>query len=83
MGAMFIANYNVFFTSLPVVILGGLEQDVLPATAARYPALYWPGIVKLWFSRNVFSVFAIHGLVTSLIIIGFCMGKRECSRTGA
>jgi len=83
MGAMFIANYNVFFTSLPVVILGGLEQDVLPATAARYPALYWPGIVKLWFSRNVFSVFAIHGLVTSLIIIGFCMGKQECSRTGA
>ena len=83
MGAMFIANYNVFFTSLPVVILGGREQDVLPATAARYPALYWPGIVKLWISRNVFTVFAIHGLVTSLIIIGFCMGKRECSRTGA
>lgn len=55
--------------------MGSLDQDVRPALAVRHPSLYYPGIAKLWFSRKVFSNFAIHGLVTSLIITSFALGK--------
>ena len=72
---LFISTYNVAYTSLPVVIMGAMDQDVTPLTATRFPGLYYPGIAKLWFSRKVFSNFAIHGLVTSLVLIGFIMGK--------
>ena len=72
---LFISNYNVAYTSLPVVIMGAIDQDVTPITATRFPGLYYPGMAKLWFSRKVFSNFAIHGLVTSLVLIGFIMGK--------
>ena len=71
----FISTYNVAYTSLPVVIMGTMDQDVTPRTATRFPGLYYPGIAKLWFSRKVFSNFAIHGLITSLVLIGFIMGK--------
>ena len=71
----YVGSYNLFYTSLPVIIMGSLDQDVKPALAVRYPSLYYPGIAKLWFSRKVFSNFAIHGLVTSLIITSFALGK--------
>ena len=71
----FISTYNVAYTSLPVVIMGTMDQDVTPRTATRFPGLYYPGIAKLWFSRKVFSNFAIHGLITSPVLIGFIMGK--------
>ena len=71
----YVGSYNLFYTSLPVIIMGSLDQDVKPTLAIRYPSLYYPGIAKLWFSRKVFSNFAIHGLVTSLIITSFALGK--------
>ena len=71
----YVGSYNLFYTSLPVIIMGSLDQDVKPSLATRYPSLYYPGIAKLWFSRKVFSNFAIHGLVTSLIITSFALGK--------
>ena len=64
----------MLYTSLPVVMLGCLDQDVAPTKAVRFPGLYYPGMAKLWFSRKVFSNFAIHGLVTSLVLVGFLMG---------
>lgn len=75
---IFVGSYNLFYTSLPVIIMATLDQDLGPALAARYPALYHPGLAKLWFSRKVFSNFAIHGLVTSLILTGTCLGKSAC-----
>ena len=65
----------MFYTSLPVIIMATLDQDLAPSLAIRYPATYHPGIAKLWFSRKVFSNFAIHGLITSLILTGVCLGK--------
>jgi len=55
--------------------MGAMDQDVTPRTSIRFPGLYYPGLAKLWFSRKVFSNFAIHGLVTSLVLIGTIMGK--------
>jgi len=68
----------MIYTSAPVVMLGSLEQDVSPRTSVRYPRLYEPGIARLWFSRQEFAQFAIHGLITSLILIGVIMGN-SCS----
>ena len=72
-------SYNLFYTSLPVIIMATLDQDVSPAMATRYPALYYPGMASLWFSRKVFANFAIHGLITSLVLTGICLGKRKLS----
>lgn len=36
----YLTIYNVFFTSLPVVIMGVLDQDVSARTRLRFPALY-------------------------------------------
>lgn len=76
----YISTYNMLYTSAPVVMLGALEQDVRPSTAVRFPCLYYPGIHRLWFSRRAFARYAIHGLATSLVLIGIIMGKEggEC-----
>jgi magnesium-transporting ATPase (P-type) len=71
----FISTYNMIYTAAPVLMLGSLEQDVGPRTAVRYPRLYEPGLARLWFSRHQFAQFAIHGLVTSLMLIGVIMGN--------
>ncbi|XP_023324671.1 phospholipid-transporting ATPase ID [Eurytemora carolleeae] len=70
----FLSTYNMLYTAAPVVMLGALEQDLTPTTALRYPGLYQPGLQHLWFSRKVFATYAIHGLITSLALIGVTMG---------
>ncbi|KAG0584404.1 hypothetical protein KC19_3G207800 [Ceratodon purpureus] len=35
--------YNTVFTSVPIVVIGILDQDVTPAEAFRYPQLYQSG----------------------------------------
>ena len=72
---MFISCYNMLYTSSPIVMLGGLDQDVAPRLATRYPRLYQPGRTRMWFSRKVFAESAIHGLATSLVLICMIMGK--------
>ena len=61
--------------------MGGLDQDVNPRMAARYPRLYYPGRQRMWFSRKVFAESAIHGLITSLVLICIAMGKGMVIRT--
>ena len=73
---LYISCYNMLYTSAPVVIMGGLDQDVNPRMAARYPRLYQPGRKHMWFSRKVFAESAIHGLITSLVLICMIMGKK-------
>jgi magnesium-transporting ATPase (P-type) len=73
----YISTYNMLYTSAPVVMLGALEQDVTPGTAVRYPGLYQPGLHRIWFSRKFFARYAIHGLATSLVLIGIIMGKER------
>ena len=73
----FLSTYNMLYTAAPVIMLGALEQDVTPTTALRYPGLYQPGLQHLWFSRKVFATYAIHGLITSLALIGVTMGKTK------
>ena len=64
----FIICYNVFYTSLPVLVLGIFEQDVCDALSTRYPGLYWPGIGNNFFNPRNFASCALHGVATSVVV---------------
>ncbi|XP_068785081.1 phospholipid-transporting ATPase IC-like isoform X3 [Struthio camelus] len=64
----FITLYNVLYTSLPVLLVGLLDQDVSDRLSLRFPGLYVLGQKDLLFNYRKFFVSLIHGIVTSLII---------------
>ncbi|KAL8613377.1 hypothetical protein ACOMHN_057097 [Nucella lapillus] len=64
----FISLYNVFYTSLPILILGIFDQDVDDIHCLRYPKLYLPGLSNELFNIKVFSWSVIEGLLSSLIL---------------
>lgn len=64
----FIALYNVLYSSLPVLLVGLMDQDVSDKLSLRFPRLYIPGQKDLLFNYKKFFLSLFHGLVTSLII---------------
>ncbi|NWX90245.1 AT8B1 ATPase, partial [Nothoprocta pentlandii] len=64
----FITLYNVLYTSLPVLLVGLLDQDVSDRLSLRFPRLYVLGQKDLLFNYRKFFVSLIHGIITSLII---------------
>jgi len=70
----FIAVYNLFYTSQPVLALAYFDQDVNPANATKYPRLYYPGTVSLSFNFKLFTVSALHGFFTSFILFMIPLG---------
>jgi phospholipid-translocating ATPase len=64
----------MFYTSLPVIALGTLDQDVGEAHCLRFPRLYTPGRLDLFFSREKFAWSAAHGVMASLTLVGFVIG---------
>ncbi|XP_041425963.1 phospholipid-transporting ATPase IC [Xenopus laevis] len=65
---MFIALYNVLYSSLPVLLVGLLDQDVSDKLSLAFPRLYIPGQKGLLFNFKKFFLSLFHGIVTSLII---------------
>lgn len=64
----FISVYNVFYTSLPVLALGILDQDVDDKNSTRYPKLYTPGHSDLLFNKVEFLKSVTHGILSSFIL---------------
>ncbi|XP_019373712.1 PREDICTED: phospholipid-transporting ATPase IC [Gavialis gangeticus] len=64
----FITLYNVLYSSLPVLLVGLLDQDVSDKLSLRFPGLYISGQKDLLFNYKKFFVSLIHGIITSLII---------------
>ncbi|XP_018431764.1 PREDICTED: phospholipid-transporting ATPase IC-like [Nanorana parkeri] len=64
----FIALYNVLYSSLPVLLVGLLDQDVSDKLSLRFPRLYIPGQKDLLFNYKKFFLSLFHGIVTSLVI---------------
>uniref|UniRef100_A0A8D0HF46 Phospholipid-transporting ATPase n=1 Tax=Sphenodon punctatus TaxID=8508 RepID=A0A8D0HF46_SPHPU len=64
----FITLYNVLYSSLPVLLVGLLDQDVSDKLSLRFPSLYVSGQKDLLFNYKKFFVSLIHGVITSLII---------------
>ncbi|XP_058452756.1 phospholipid-transporting ATPase ID isoform X2 [Malaya genurostris] len=65
---MFISVYNLFYTALPVLALGIVEQDVSDKNSVEYPKLYTPGITNALFNTTEFIRSVLHGIFSSLIL---------------
>uniref|UniRef100_A0A8C3J3F9 Phospholipid-transporting ATPase n=1 Tax=Calidris pygmaea TaxID=425635 RepID=A0A8C3J3F9_9CHAR len=64
----FITLYNVLYSSLPVLLVGLLDQDVSDKLSLRFPRLYVLGQKDLLFNYKKFFLSLLHGALTSLII---------------
>uniref|UniRef100_A0A4W4E4C8 Phospholipid-transporting ATPase n=1 Tax=Electrophorus electricus TaxID=8005 RepID=A0A4W4E4C8_ELEEL len=64
----FITLYNVLYSSLPVLLVGLLDQDVNDKLSLRFPKLYLPGQQGALFNYKNFFFSLFHGIFTSLII---------------
>ncbi|XP_065516781.1 phospholipid-transporting ATPase IC-like [Lathamus discolor] len=64
----FITLYNVLYSSLPVLLVGLLDQDVSDKLSLRFPRLYVVGQKDLLFNYKKFFLSLLHGAITSLII---------------
>jgi phospholipid-translocating ATPase len=72
--AWFITFYNVIFTSLPVLALGILDQDVDDTTCLKYPKLYVPGQRNRLFNVKIFLLSLANGVVASTLLYFFTYG---------
>ncbi|XP_038646502.1 phospholipid-transporting ATPase IC isoform X1 [Scyliorhinus canicula] len=64
----FITLYNVLYSSLPVLVVGILDQDVTDKLSLRFPAIYIPGQKDAYFNFKKFFVSLFHGIIVSMII---------------
>ncbi|XP_062410465.1 phospholipid-transporting ATPase IC [Sardina pilchardus] len=64
----FITLYNVVYSSLPVLLVGLLDQDVSDKLSLKFPKLYTPGQQGVLFNYKTFFISLFHGIFTSLII---------------
>ncbi|VDM48034.1 unnamed protein product [Toxocara canis] len=65
---VFIASYNLFFTSLPVLAMGVFDQDLDDECSIKYAKLYMPGQYNLFFNMRIFIYSVLHGIISSLVI---------------
>ncbi|XP_030549237.1 probable phospholipid-transporting ATPase 5 [Rhodamnia argentea] len=64
----YMTAFNVLLTSLPVISLGVLEQDVPSDVCHQFPALYQQGQRGICFSWKRIISWIINGAIASLII---------------
>ncbi|OHW95188.1 phospholipid-translocating ATPase [Colletotrichum incanum] len=60
--------FNTFFTSLAVILLGGLEKDLQAKTLLEFPELYTYGHKNRAFNVKLYIGWTLLGLIESLII---------------
>ncbi|XP_069324464.1 phospholipid-transporting ATPase IC isoform X2 [Eulemur rufifrons] len=70
----FITLYNVLYSSLPVLLVGLLDQDVSDKLSLRFPRLYVVGQRDLLFNYRRFFVSLLHGVLTSMILFFIPLG---------
>ena len=63
--------YNLAFTSLPVIIMGILDQDVSATVSLIMPQLYRVGILRLEWNQRKFLWYMFDGLYQSVIAYFF------------
>ncbi|XP_068562095.1 phospholipid-transporting ATPase IC [Cebidichthys violaceus] len=64
----FITLYNLAYSSLPVLLVGLLDQDVNDKMSLKFPKLYLPGQQGTLFNYKNFFISLFHGIFISLII---------------
>ncbi|KAA8544652.1 hypothetical protein F0562_019436 [Nyssa sinensis] len=64
----YMVMFNVILTSLPVISLGVLEQDVSSKLCLQFPALYQEGQRNIYFSWKRIIGWILNGMLASLTI---------------
>ncbi|KAK5878527.1 hypothetical protein CesoFtcFv8_023926 [Champsocephalus esox] len=64
----FITLYNLCYSSLPVLLVGLLDQDVNDKISLKFPQLYLPGQLGVLFNYKNFFLSLFHGIFVSLTI---------------
>ena len=77
--AFFLSMYNMVYTSMPIIFLGTMDQDVDEKSAVRYAGLYTPGLRNMSFNNTKFLITAFEGIGTSLVLVAMVMGKERRS----
>ncbi|KAL6945365.1 phospholipid transporting ATPase [Hanseniaspora vineae] len=67
----YLSFYNLAFTSLPVIFLGILDQDVSDVVSVLVPQLYRSGILRTEWTMKKFWGYMIDGLYQSVIAFYF------------
>lgn len=63
----FILLFNLVFTSLPVVIIGALDQDVNASALMAVPETYFKGREGKYYTRTIFFSYVADGLYQSAV----------------
>lgn len=63
----YIIMFNLFFTSIPVGVLGVLDQDVSDKVSLAVPELYRVGIERLEWTQRKFWLYMIDGIYQSVM----------------
>ncbi|KAK4248853.1 hypothetical protein C7999DRAFT_30692 [Corynascus novoguineensis] len=63
----YILMFNLFFTSVPVILMGVLDQDVSDTVSLAVPQLYRRGIERKEWTQTKFWAYMIDGIYQSVI----------------
>ncbi|TGZ83219.1 phospholipid-translocating P-type ATPase [Ascodesmis nigricans] len=63
----YILLYNLAFTSLPVILMGILDQDVDDKVSLAVPQLYRRGILRLEWTQTKFWIYMLDGIYHSVM----------------
>ncbi|XP_075040995.1 phospholipid-transporting ATPase IC-like [Mixophyes fleayi] len=64
----FISLYNLLYSSLPVIVVGLMDQDVSDKLSMQCPSLYIPGQTGQLFNFKKFFLSLLHGTLSSLVV---------------
>ena len=62
-------GFNIFFTAMPIILLGVYDRDVEAVTAEKYPRLYTPGMHDAYFNAPVFWSWVVQAFYEGLLFI--------------
>ncbi|KAL7789585.1 hypothetical protein V8C43DRAFT_97371 [Trichoderma afarasin] len=64
----YVLMFNLFFTSIPVAIMGILDQDVSDSVSLAVPQLYRRGIERLEWTQKKFWLYMLDGIYQSVMV---------------
>ncbi|CAL0319882.1 unnamed protein product [Lupinus luteus] len=73
----FLSLYSILFSSLPVVALGVLDQDVSARYCLKFPILYQEGVQNLLFRWRRILSWMLNGFISAIMIFFFCKKTME------
>jgi phospholipid-transporting ATPase len=59
--------YNLFFTSLPIIVVAVLDQDVSAPVSAQFPGLYSQGQRNAFYTWRVIMLWVLNGFWQSIV----------------